>query len=130
VRDLKLKEIKYCLIRHMLYWKYPLGFLLICLDPQEAQKTMTDFHDNLCGGHHFWRTTSYKILKSRNFWPILFTDFCENIRSHEKCQKFPGKQQLKYFPLNPVVVYGPFQHGDLNSLGKFIQLQVVNTGGL
>jgi hypothetical protein len=39
-RDLKLKEIKYCLIDQVLYWKDPLGVLLRCLDPQEAQKTM------------------------------------------------------------------------------------------
>jgi hypothetical protein len=33
VRDFKLKEIKYCHIDQVLYWKYPLGVLLKCLDP-------------------------------------------------------------------------------------------------
>jgi hypothetical protein len=33
VRALKLKSIKYCLIDQLLYWKYPLGVFLICLDP-------------------------------------------------------------------------------------------------
>jgi hypothetical protein len=74
VRDLKLKSIKYCLIDQVLYWKDPLGVLLRCLDPQEAQKIMSDFHDSLCGGHHFWRTTAYKILRAGYFWPSLFTD--------------------------------------------------------
>jgi hypothetical protein len=64
VRDLKIKAIKYCLIDHFLYWKDPLGVILICLDPQEAQRVITDFHDSLCGGHHFWRTTTYKILRA------------------------------------------------------------------
>jgi hypothetical protein len=58
-RALKLKEIKYFLIDQVLYWKDPLGVLLRFLDPQEAQRIMFDFHDSLCGGHHFWRTTSY-----------------------------------------------------------------------
>jgi hypothetical protein len=53
VRDLKLKSIKYCLIDKFLYWKDPLGVILICLDPQEAQKIMYDFHDSLCGGNPF-----------------------------------------------------------------------------
>jgi hypothetical protein len=53
VRDLKLKSIKYCLIDQVLYWKDPLGVILRCLDPQEAQKIMFDFHDSSCGGHHF-----------------------------------------------------------------------------
>jgi hypothetical protein len=62
VRDLKMKTIKYCLIHHILYWKDPLVVILRCLDPQEAQKAMTDFHDNLCWVHHFCRTTTYNIL--------------------------------------------------------------------
>jgi hypothetical protein len=62
VRDLKLKSIRYCIVDHVLYWKDPVGVLLRCLDPDEAKKTMIDFHDSLCGGHHFWRTTTYKIL--------------------------------------------------------------------
>jgi hypothetical protein len=72
VRDLKLKEIKYCLVDQVLYWKDPLEVLLRCLDPQEAQKSMTDFHDNLCGGHHLWSTTAYKILRAGYFWPNFF----------------------------------------------------------
>jgi hypothetical protein len=118
VRDLKLKSIKYCLIDHILYWKDPLGVLLRCLDPQEAQKTVTDFHDILCGGHYFWRTTSYKILRARYFWPSLFTDVCANIRVCDKCQKFSGKKQLKYFPLNPVVVSSPLQQWGLDFIGE------------
>jgi hypothetical protein len=47
VRDLKLKEIKYYLVDKKLYWKDPLGVLLRCLDPHEAQRIMSDFHDSL-----------------------------------------------------------------------------------
>jgi hypothetical protein len=61
---LKLKAIKYCLIDQVLYWKYPLGFHLRCLVPQDSQRAIPDFHDSLCGGHHFWRTIAYKILKN------------------------------------------------------------------
>jgi hypothetical protein len=63
-RDLKLKAIRYFLIDQVLYWKDPLGVLLRCLDPQEAQKIIFDFHGSLCGGHHFWKTTTYKILRA------------------------------------------------------------------
>jgi hypothetical protein len=118
VRALKLKSIKYCLIDQVLYWKDPLGVLLRCLDPQEAQKIMYDFHDSLCGGHHFWRTTTYKILRAGYFWPSLFTDVCAKIRSCVKCQKFSGKQQLKSFPLKPVVASGPFQQWGLDFIGE------------
>jgi hypothetical protein len=90
-RDLKLKSIKCCLVDQVLHWKKPLGVILRCLDPQEAQNILSNFHDSLYGGHHFWRTTTYNILKARYLCPILFTDVCEKIRACVKCQKFSGK---------------------------------------
>jgi hypothetical protein len=113
-RALKLKSIKYCLVDQILYWKDPLGVLLRFLDPQEAQRIMFYFHDSLCGGHHFWRTIAYKILRDGYFWPSLFIDVCAKIRACVKCQKFSRKQQLKSFPLNPIVVLGPFQQWGLD----------------
>jgi hypothetical protein len=114
VRDLKLKEIIYCLIDHILYWKDPLGVILGCLNPHEAQRAMTEFHDNLCRGNNFWRNTAYKILIFGYFWPSLFNDVCENIIACVKCQNFSRKKQLKYFPLKPVVAFGPFQQWGLD----------------
>jgi hypothetical protein len=49
-RDLKLKAIRYFLIDQVLYWKDPLGVLLRCLDPQEAQKIIFDFMTTYVGG--------------------------------------------------------------------------------
>ena len=118
VRDLKLKEIKYCLIDQVLYQKDPLGVLLRFLDPHEAERAITNFHESLCGGHHFWRTTTYKILRDGYFWPSLFIDVCAKIRACGKCQKFSGKKKLKYFPLKHVVVYEPFQQWGLDFIGE------------
>jgi hypothetical protein len=91
---------------------------LTCLEPQEAQRNINDFHDNLCGGHHFWRTTTYKILRGRYFWPDFFTDVCENIRACVKCQKFSRNQKLKYLPLKPVLVSRPSQQWGLEFIGE------------
>jgi hypothetical protein len=118
VRSLKLKVIRYCLIDQVLYWKDPLGVLLRCLDPHEAQKIMFEFHDSLCGGHHFWKTKAYKILRVGYYWPTLFTEVCRKIRACIKCQKFSGKKQLKSLPLNPVVASGPFQQWGLDFIGE------------
>jgi hypothetical protein len=107
-RALKLKVIRYCLIDQVLYWNYLLGVLLRCLDPQEAQKIILDFHDSLCGGHHFWKTTAYKILRVGYYWPTLFIDVCVKFRACIKFQKFFGKQQLKSLPLKPVLASRPF----------------------
>jgi hypothetical protein len=53
-RALKLKEIRYCLIDQVLYWKDPLGVLLRCLYPQETQKlyltSMTAYVGDITSG--------------------------------------------------------------------------------
>jgi hypothetical protein len=108
-RALKLKAVRYCLIDQILYWKDPLGVILKCISPQEAEMVVAEFHSGRCGGHHFWKATAHKILRDGYHWPTLFTDVCKKVRACIKCQKFAGKQQLKSLPLNPVVVSGPFQ---------------------
>jgi hypothetical protein len=90
-RALKLKAVRYFLIDHVLYWRDPLGVFLRCLNPQEAQKVMFDFHRGLCGGHHFWKTIAHKVLRDRYYWPTLFTDVYREVRACIKCQRFSGK---------------------------------------
>jgi hypothetical protein len=91
-----------------LYWRDLVGVLLICLYLNEAKKTGFEFHDSLCGGHHFWRTTSYIILRVGYFFTSLFIDVYAKIRACDKFQKFSGKKQLKSLPLNPIMEFGPF----------------------
>jgi hypothetical protein len=117
-RSLKLKAVRYFLIDHVLYWRDPLGVFLRCLNPQEAQKVMFDFHNGLCGGHHFWKTTAHKILRVGYYWPTLFIDVCREVRACIKFQRFSGKQQLKSLPLKPVVASTPFQQWGLDFIGE------------
>jgi hypothetical protein len=43
---------------------------------------------------------------------------CANIIACVKCQFFSRKKQRKYFPLNPVMVSGPFQQWGLDFIGQ------------
>jgi hypothetical protein len=60
-RTLKLHAVKYCISERQLYWKDPLGFLLVCLVESETEKVISQFHEGVCGGHHAWREMSYVI---------------------------------------------------------------------
>ena len=51
-RILKLHAVKYCISEGQLYWKDPLGFLLVCLVESETEKVISQFHEGVCGGHH------------------------------------------------------------------------------
>jgi hypothetical protein len=61
---LKLHVVKYYISERRLYWKEPLGFLLVCLVESEIEKVISQFHEGVCGGHHAWRETDYKILRA------------------------------------------------------------------
>jgi hypothetical protein len=117
-RALKLKAVRYCLIEQVLHWRDPLGMLLRCLNPPEAQKVMFYFHEGLCGGHHFWKTTAHNILRDGYYWPALFANVCRGIRACIKCQNFSGKQQLKSLPLKPIVSPAHFQKWGLDFIGE------------
>ena len=69
---------------------------------------MTKFHEGVYGGHHFWKSTAYKILRDGYYWPSLFFDVCAKVRACEKCQRFAGKHKLKSLPLKPVNFFASF----------------------
>jgi hypothetical protein len=51
-RTLRLHAIKYCISEKRLYWKDPLGFLLVCLVESETKEVISQFHEGVYGGHH------------------------------------------------------------------------------
>jgi hypothetical protein len=105
---LKLHAIKYYIIDVKLYWKDPLGFLLSCLVETETEKVINEFHEGVCGGHHAWRATTYKVLRAGYYWPKLFTDVNTKVLTCIPCQLFTGKQKVQALPLIPVKTKVPF----------------------
>ena len=79
---------------------------------------MHQFHSSTCGGHHYWNTIAHKILRDGYYWLVLFSDVCTFVRACDKCQRFIGKKQLRYFPLRPIVMNGPFQWWGLDFIGE------------
>jgi hypothetical protein len=117
-RSLKLRAVKYCIIDQILFWKDPNGFLLRCVDEKEAEQFFYDLHHGVCGGHHHWKATAFKILRAGYYWPVLFSDIFSQVRACEPCQKFAGKQKLMSLPLKPIVTHGPFQQWGLDFIGE------------
>ena len=72
--SLKLKSVKYCIIDQILFWKDPNGILLRCVIEEEEKQIFCDLHHGVCGGHHHWKYTAFKILRASYYWPILFSD--------------------------------------------------------
>ena len=72
-RSIKLKVAKYCILGENLFWKEPRGILLNFLTEEETEGIIIEFHKGVCGGHHAWIATAYKILRVGYYWPSLFS---------------------------------------------------------
>jgi hypothetical protein len=108
-RSLKLKSMKYCIINQFLFWRDPKGILLRCVDEEEEKQSFNDLHKGVCGGHHHWKATIFKILRAGYYWHVLFSGVFAQVRACEQCQMFAGKLKLMYMPLKPIISHGPFQ---------------------
>jgi hypothetical protein len=117
-KTLKLHAVKYCISENQLYWRDPLGFLLVCLVETETPSVTEEFHEGICGGHHAWRATAYKILRVGYYWPKLFSDVNAKVRACHLCQVFSGKQKIPALPLVPVKTEAPFQQWGLDFIGE------------
>lgn len=115
--SLKLKAVKYCIITNdQIFWKDPRGILLKCVDEKEVEQLIIEFHKGDCGGHHFWKSTTYKILRVGYYWPSLFSDVFT--KEHVLNANYLSKKNLKSLPLQPVVITGPFQQWGLDFIGE------------
>jgi hypothetical protein len=101
-----------------LFWKDPVGILLNFLTEEETEEIINEFHKGICGGHHAWRATAYKILRAGYYWPSLFFDVNCMVRACVECQMFAGKQKLQPLPLRPVKEETPFQQWGLDFIGE------------
>eukprot|EP00253_Pinus_taeda_P016205 PITA_16205 len=117
-RTIKLRTTKFCIHENLLYWRDPSGILLRCMDKEQSLEVMHQFHSSICGGHHYWKTTTHKILRVGYYWPTLFSDVFSFVSSCDKCHRFEGKQQLKSLPLKPIHASGPFQQWGLDFIGE------------
>ena len=85
--------------RTIVFWKYLGGILLRCLDKPKIEGVIYESHEGACGGHKYWKATTYKILRAGYYWPSLFSDVYQQVRACIPCQKFDGKQKLMSLPL-------------------------------
>ena len=57
-------------------------------------------------------------MRSRFYWPILFSDVYKEISTCHECHIFEGKRKLKPLPLIPISVEAPFQQWGLDFIGE------------
>jgi hypothetical protein len=86
-----MKASKYCLIQEGLRWRNPDGLVLWCVDEDESRRLTTKLHAGFCGGHYAARTTVHKNLRAGYYWPTLFANVQQFVRSCQLDQLFAGR---------------------------------------
>lgn len=90
-RDLKLKATKYVIWEDKLYKRSIDGTFLRCVDKQQQERLLKNFHDEACGGHFSSSVTAFKILRQCYYWLGMFRDAYHWVAKCEKCRMFSDK---------------------------------------
>lgn len=67
-----------------------------------------NFTKNDCGGHLYWKTIAYKILRASFYWPTFFNDVYKEVSTCHESHIFEGKAKVKPLHLIPISVEAPF----------------------
>jgi hypothetical protein len=85
-RTLKMKAIQYVLIVDILFRRNYDGILLRCVDENQAQELIKEFHEGICGGHFVPTAIAHKIIRVVFYWTSIFKDSYAIIRKCFSCQ--------------------------------------------
>jgi hypothetical protein len=107
-RTLKMKTNQYVLIVDILLRRNYDGMLLRCVDENQSQELIREFHEGICGGHFSPTTTDHKIIREIFYWTSIFRDLYATIRKCFLCQQFSGKMKRSLLPLQPIIVEQSF----------------------
>ena len=61
------------------------GVLLKCVNKIESEKILKEMHEGVCGGHYMAKTIAYNILRASFWWPRLFKDTQEFVKTCNAC---------------------------------------------
>lgn len=117
-RFVNLKYLRYFILDRDLFSKDTRGILLNCLLEEDVEKVIEEFHKGDCGGHHYWKARTNKILRAGYFWPTMFNDIYQRLAACQECQIFEGRRKLVPLPLVPIYVEEPFQQWGLDFIGE------------
>lgn len=85
-RKIRVKAPRFEMVDGKLYRKSYLMPLLRCLELGEAKEVLKDIHYGLCGNHVGSRNLARKAVLAGYYWPTMFQDSEELVRTCLQCQ--------------------------------------------
>ncbi|GJY63529.1 reverse transcriptase domain-containing protein [Tanacetum coccineum] len=90
-----------------------------CVFGQEALKILKACHEGPTGGHHSANITAQKVFDAGFFWPTIYKDAYELIKSCDACQRQGKISQRDEMPQNAIQVCEIFYVWGIDFMGPF-----------
>ncbi|GJS07669.1 reverse transcriptase domain-containing protein [Tanacetum coccineum] len=90
-----------------------------CVYGQEAVDILTACHNGPTGGHHDANYTAKKVFDSGFYWPTIYRDAHDMVKSCDSCQRQGKISQKDEMPQNAIQVCEIFDVWGINFMGPF-----------
>ncbi|GKF45132.1 reverse transcriptase domain-containing protein [Tanacetum coccineum] len=90
-----------------------------CVHGKEAFDILEACHNGPTGGHHGANLTAKKIFDSGFFWPTIYKDAHEFVKSCDSCQRQGKTSQRDEMPQNSIQVCEMFDVWGIDFMGPF-----------
>nr|GEY49325.1 hypothetical protein [Tanacetum cinerariifolium] len=90
-----------------------------CVHGQEAVDILKACHNGPIGGHHGLNYTAKKVFDSRFYWPTIYRDTHELVKSCDACQRQGKILQRDEMPQNSIQVCEIFDVWGIDFMGPF-----------
>ncbi|GJY24552.1 reverse transcriptase domain-containing protein [Tanacetum coccineum] len=90
-----------------------------CVHGQEAVDILTACHNGPTGGHHGANYTAKKVFDSSFYWPAIYRDAHDMVKSCDSCQCQGKIWQKDEMPQNAIQVFEIFDVWGIDFMGPF-----------
>nr|GEY40320.1 reverse transcriptase domain-containing protein [Tanacetum cinerariifolium] len=90
-----------------------------CVHGQEAVDILKAYHNGPIGGHHGLNYTAKKVFNSGFYWPTIYHDAHDLVKTCDACQRRGKISQRDEMPQNAIQVYEIFDVWGIDFMGPF-----------
>nr|GEW88577.1 reverse transcriptase domain-containing protein [Tanacetum cinerariifolium] len=108
------------------FWEDPFLFKICadqvtrrCVHGQEAIDILKSYHNRPTGGHHGPNYTAKKVFDSGFYWPTIYRDAYDLVKSCDACQRQGKISQRDEVPQNSIQVCKIFDVRGIDFIGSF-----------
>nr|GEX84253.1 reverse transcriptase domain-containing protein [Tanacetum cinerariifolium] len=102
-----------------LFWIFADQIIRRCVHGQEANDILKACHEGPTGGHHGTNFTAKKVFDVGFFWPTIYQDAHNLVKSCDSCQRQGKISQRDEMPQNVIQVCDIFDVWGIDFMGPF-----------